>query len=364
MAVAGGWGLSMTYFGRDKSRVRAQDVANHLQISRSTVSRALAGDERIHPDTRRRVSSAAEDLGYKPNLIARSLKNQRTSIVGLVFPELDNPFYALLLQEVSQALSSVELSGLLYIATDLKNSGEKTLQLLDYQVDAVIIAAGLLDAEIAEAWEISGRPVVFVNRYEVGSSDCFVGGDNELGGRRAAQHLLESGATRFACIGGLGNTSSSRDREKGFIEELATHGLSPLIVSRGDYTYGGGIRAGRSVFAQEPEAVFCANDMMACGFLDLARKTLSPSEYRRLRVVGYDNTPMGALPGYGLTSFDQDIGRMATAAAQLVGELLGGRPGPTAPILIPPRLIVRSSSLLHSQDKEHAREAIGNEGAA
>ena len=327
------------------NRVRSYEVASLANISRSTVSRALSGDPRIPAATRERVLKAAAQLGYTPNLIARSLKNQKTGIVGLVISELENPFYALLLDVINRRLEDNGLASLLFVCPDIERFDDIVPRLMSYQVDAVIVATGPLSSTIADSCRAAAKPLVYVNRYGQHSGASAVTGDNVHGGEIVAAHLIASGARTFGLMAGLEGTSTNRDREIGLRGALADRGIVDVRRVTGHYSYEGAVAAAHHLLSQaRPDAVFCANDAMACCLMDIARAEYGLRIPQDLSIIGYDNTPIAALPAYELSTVDQDIEKMAATTVDTVVSLIDEVDAPAQHHLIQPRLVVRKTT--------------------
>ena len=330
-------------------RVRSFEVASLANISRSTVSRALSGDPQIPPATRERVLKAAAQLGYTPNLIARGLKNQKTAIVGLVISELENPFYALLLDALNRGLEDNGLASLLFVCPDIKRFDDIVPRLMSYQVDAVVVAAGPLSSVIAEQCSAAGKPLVYVNRYGQQDGTSVVSGENFRGGELAAEHLIATGARTFGYLAGLEETSTTRDREIGFRRRLAEHGISHIRRDIGYYSYEGAVDAAHRLLSDMPDAIFCDNDAMAVCLVDIARVHYGIEIPERLGVVGYDNTPVSALPAYQLTTIDQRIDQMAQTTVELLVGLIDDPDAGPQKRFVTPRLVRRATTRFSSR---------------
>jgi DNA-binding LacI/PurR family transcriptional regulator len=219
------------------------------------------------------------------------------------------------------------------------------LRLLSYQVEGVLIASSVQNSQIALQCVQAKRRVVLINRYvdlpEVSAVCC----DNYLGGKLAAAHLLEMKYKRFAFLAGSESTFGSKKREEGFTTRLEVSGKRLAAREIGNYNYSDASEAARRLLklSPRPDAIFCANDIMALAVLDVARREFGLSVPHELGVVGFDNTAMSAAASaYDLTSIDQDIRAMTGTAVRIL--LAEPQTQDSKLILTSCRLQVRSSS--------------------
>ena len=200
-------------------------LARLAGVAASTVSRALKGDPRISPATRRRIAALAVERGYTPNALARTLSSGRSGLIGLVLGPIENPFYSELMQEaVSQAADRGLRLLLLHVGAGAME--DRTAQaLLQYQVDGCLITSAELSSHAARICAAHNVPVVMVNRVPRLHASA-IACDNFQGGQDMADFLLAGGHRRFAIIRGNPDSSTSIERERGFAERL-TAGTSP-----------------------------------------------------------------------------------------------------------------------------------------
>ncbi len=328
---------------RDGKRVRSFEVAELAQISRSTVSRALAGDPRISEATRTRVLAAAAELGYQPNLIARSLKNQSTGIVGVVVTDLNNPYHAHALQLLIEKMGTRRMAPLVFVGNTAEGAERAIERLMSYQVDAVIALAAPFRHQIINACLAGSKPLVLMNRYDGSEPVSAVGGDSFAAGVAVADHLVARGAKRFAFFGGEDNTTISREREQGFSLRLKHHGHGIDIAMASRYAYEPAFETAHEILRQKPDAVFCANDTLAVALMDAARPMHGTSGMPF--VVGYDNSALAAWPIYNLTSVDQNLEEMTTQTVDIARALASEPSRPPVRLTIEPFLVERGSTL-------------------
>ena len=333
-----------------KDNVTSQHVARLAQVSQSAVSRAYTPGASVSTLTRARVMDAARQLGYRPNAIARSLITKRSRMIAVVMSQLDNQFYPLVLEKLSQRLRSDGYHVLLFITSPDESDGVLA-EILQYQVDAIIMASTVLSSALARDCARAGSPVVLFNRMTKRSANedhpaSAVTSDNEAGGRMAARHLVAGGHQRIAYIAGLEQSSTNLDRERGFREELALLGCRIHARAVGNYSFESAQIAARQLFCSakgRPDAVFVGSDQMALAVMDVLRVELGLRIPDDVSVVGFDNVPQAAWGAYQLTTIEQPIVAMIEATAQMLRALLHEGAAASA-VTVPCKLVVRSSS--------------------
>jgi LacI family transcriptional regulator, galactose operon repressor len=303
--------------------VTSNDIARRLNMSQSTVSRALRGDPRVAPETAARVLEAARQLNYTPNVAARSLITRRTATVGVVVNDIKNPFYPELLDVLHNELA---LAGYRTILFNEQTDASVEQHVGDHVNGAAVDGLVYVSATLGMPLPGQGArdvPVVLVNRYIDGAAVDTVVSDNERGGRLVARAMAERGHRRIALIAGPENTTTSRDRERGFRAQLLESGLQfdETLRRVGQFSHHSGYQWCLDLLAAEPRptAVFAANDVIAFGALDAARRVgiKVPAE---LSIVGFDDIDMAGWEGFDLTTVRQPLAEMGRAAANLLIE--------------------------------------------
>jgi DNA-binding LacI/PurR family transcriptional regulator len=294
------------------SAVSQIDVAELAGVSQAAVSRTFTPGASVSPATRERVLAAAQTLGYRPNVIARSLITHTTNIIGILLVRFSNPFYWQVFKEFTHKLQQLGYWTLLFNVAEGEPVEETLLTALQYQVDGIIITSATLSSGLVDKCMRAGTPVVLFNRYVLGARANAVCCDNVGGGRMVADALLSAGHQRLAYIAGEEGSSTNRDREQGFTERLKDQGAdAPLWESGGQYTYEAGQAAAQRLLQQDnpPDAIFCASDLMAMGALDQA-KQMGLKIPTDLAIVGFDDIAMAAWPTYNLSTVRQPVDRM------------------------------------------------------
>ena len=330
--------------------VTASDVARQADVSRSAVSRAFTPSASIHPNTRQRILDVARDLGYRPNALARSLVKSKqgpsSGLIAVVMGEFDNPFQPHFFSRLTQALQAQDRVAML-VVPDAQGSLEEALErLIAYQVEGAIIAAGSLSPEATDAFLALGTPAVLLGREDPRGRVSAILTDNRAVGERAADYLLSQGRSTPAFIGGRADGQASRERQQGFIETLAKAGLdTPPCLSNPDYSYDSGYKAAQRLLEQHPEtdALFCACDALALGAMDALREQgrLLPEE---INLVGCDDIPQAAWPGYQLTTLAQPVPALVEQALDhLITSIASQRTDAPEVLRLAPEFVARRS---------------------
>jgi DNA-binding LacI/PurR family transcriptional regulator len=288
----------------------AHDVARLAGVSQAAVSRAFTPGASIAAPTRDKVLEAARTLGYRPNLIARSLIKGRSGIVGVVIGNARYPFFLAALDELSARLSEAGKHILVNTADGMASADAHVEALLEYRVDALLLMAVTLSPKLARRCRDERVPVITFNRTAQDMRGCAsVTGDNSQGGAQIAEHLLQQGYRRPAFIAGLETSPTSQDREAGFTDHLVAKGLPRPERAVGHFRREGAIDAARRLLAQaqRPDAIVCANDDMALAALEVARFEFGLEIGRELGVAGFDDIEQAAWPSFDLTTYSLPV---------------------------------------------------------
>ena len=331
---------------------KMKDIARDLGISVVTVSKALRSHPDISKATRERILLKVKELGYRPNLTARSLVTGRSSLIGLIVPDLIHPFFA----EVAKGLSlAVRQQGYFLLVSSSEEDQELEQQeiehMLAHRLDAMVVASCHMDGEYLRRIQMGDTPLILVDRFFKNLPCHFVGSDDYAAGKLAAEHLLEIGCRRPAHIRGP-ETSVGTRRLKGFAETLKKHKIPLpddyiLRVAQVDV-------AGRSIGADAlrrlkelrhmPDGVFCYNDVIAIGLINEARHQgiRIPDD---LAVIGCGNLHYDDEIRVPLTSIDQKSEEIGSRAATLILDILSSdTPAEQRNIVLQPQLIARTST--------------------
>ncbi|MFF4896971.1 LacI family DNA-binding transcriptional regulator [Streptomyces sp. NPDC001068] len=333
----------MASSGTGPRRVTIDDVAEAAGVSRQTVSRALNDKGEIGASTKQRVLDAALELGYRPSRFARGLVRQDTISVGLVIPDLLNPFFT---EVAAAALEAARAHGWHVVVYDTGDRAEEeraTLEVISTQVDAVVGYLSLPEDEIDKLTR--GLPVVLIDREHRTERFRSIRIDGESGVHAAIRHLAETGHRH---IGMLDHAERSRPsiRHEWFDTAMAACALDASAVARADQSVEGGESALEDLLARHPDltAVFTFNDIIAIGALRGARR-LGRRVPRDLAVIGFDGLQLGTLVEPPLTTVALDTRRLGVLAVDQAARLLtGSGPLPGDELTVGAELLVRESS--------------------
>jgi len=326
--------------------VTARELARQLGVSQSTISRAYSTHSSISPAMRTRVLQAAAVLNYQPNVIARSLSTRRSSIVGIVMATMTNPFYPEMLEQLAKALQQIGLQTLLFNVPPGREVDSELPLLMQYQVDAVVIASANISSAMAREWTATGRPAVLINRSVPDAGVTTISCDNEAGARQVADYLLDRGHRCLAYVAGKPDTSTNVERARGFRERLRERGVSLYAETAGtEFSYETGYRAALELARGRLDAVFFANDIMAVGGMDAFRHECGIRVPEDVAVVGFDDIPMASWPSYRLTTVQQPLARMVEVTVQFLAETLEKPLRAPQIHVLPGTLIERASTI-------------------
>lgn len=300
-------------------KVTSNEVAKRAGVSQSAVSRVFTPGASVSPKMAEKVLKAAEELGYRPNVLARSLITGRSRIIGLVVAYLDNQFYPDALEKLSNALQAHGYHILVFMVSNDDDSVDKVMEeLLDYQVDGIITASVAMSNALAGRCAAAGVPVVLFNRGQDDERLNQVTSDNFEGGRKIAEFLVAGGHKRIVHIAGWAGSSTGRDREAGFRQGLKERGQELLASIDGMYKRETAAEAARQLFSgpDRPDAVFVGNDHMAFAVMDVLRSELKLDVPGDVSVVGYDDVPLASWAAYDLTTLRQPSNRMVEATVK------------------------------------------------
>lgn len=325
--------------------VTLEQVAELAGVSPSTVSRILNGTAAVSQAKKDAVQAAIQELGFRPNPVARGLAGGRTLSIGVVTQIISSPFYGEALLGIERELERAGYVPLFVSGNWNEDDERKAIEtLLSRRVDGIIVLAGLLKDEALLALTAS-LPTVVVGRQLTGPQLYSFRFDNRLGARAATQHLIEQGHRRIAFIAGDLVHDDAVDRQQGYFEALATAGIAvdQNLIVQSDYTEAGGMQAVSRLLERDARftAMFCSNDQMAIGAcLGLHRRNLRVPD--DVSLVGFDDLIMARYAMPPLTTVRQSVYEMGSEAAMAMLKLLnGGSPNVQLPA---PELVVREST--------------------
>ncbi|ETX26639.1 LacI family DNA-binding transcriptional regulator [Roseivivax isoporae] len=342
--------MSDTRDKRGGEKVTAMDVARAAGVSRSAVSRVFTPGASVAPKTAEKVREAATELGYRPNVLARSLITGKSRMIGLVVAYLENYFYPEALEKFSNALQAEGYHVLIFMASQTASNVDEVIdEILDYQVAGIVVASVALSSDLATRCRALGVPVVLFNRAQDMPGVATVTSDNFGGGKQVARLLAAGGHDRLGYIAGWEGASTQRDREAGFRAGLAEAGRELFAREVGDFHAESARAAARRMFAGDgphPDAVFVCNDHMAFVVMDVLRHECGLRVPEDVSVVGFDDVPPAAWPAYALTTVRQRANRMVErSVATLLEQIETPGAEPVREVIDAPLILRRSARI-------------------
>ena len=324
--------------------VSAEQVAQLAGVSRSAVSRTFTPGASVAPATREKVLRAAEELGYHVNDLARGVLANQSRLVGIVATRPEVGFRAHLTAALAKSLIQ---RGSIPILINTGQTEDELLaaqkMLIGHRAEAIIIISGSPPASFFELAQRNGQPLVVIGRAEPDADHVRAG--NSEASRKAATAFYESGRRRLAVVGSNTGTPAIIEREDAFLSTAASLGVSVVVGRGGDSDYDGGVAAGRALFSEtiKPDAVFCANDLIAFGVMDVVRSEAGLHIPEDVAVIGFDDVPEASWLSYQLTTFRQDPLIMAQRAVELMERRLENPSALPGYERVIPELVIRQS---------------------
>ncbi|MEQ8238974.1 MAG: LacI family DNA-binding transcriptional regulator [Cyclobacteriaceae bacterium] len=328
-------------------------IAEALGVSAATVSRALNNsDARVSDSTRVKVKKMADKMGYQPNIVAASLRKGHSNIIGIIVPVANRVFFSSIIRGVEEEVKKHGFNVIICQSYEsLENEQEDVNTLLSAQV------AGIMISPSRETWsEVdhllkvikSGKTLVMFDRRLNSVPASSVGVDDFQGAYETVIHLIENGRKKIACFYGNPNVSVFKERRRGFLTAMADHGIDIpedyLVLVPSDIEEGKKATKKLMNSKNAPNAIFSFSDFSALG----AMQWLKENQYKipeDVCVAGFGNDPFTSFITPTMTSIDQRSIEMGRAAAQLFLEELKSKTSEHKRILLPPKLIIRESTM-------------------
>lgn len=335
-------------------RVTIADVAREAGVSMMTVSRAINDKGEISPATRQRILAIAKEMDYRPSGLARGLATQRTATVGLVVPDIANPFFS----QIARGVEDIAYAHgynvfLLNSVEDVDRERAALDSLWEKQVDGLLLCSSRLDQKTLVERLQQFRYVVLVNRLLQTAVDgvCTINVDDTAGARQAVDYLLNAGHETIAFLAGPRQSLSSQQRLSGYQQSLQAYGrpLRQELILHCEPDTEGGYNAALSLLTAHPDvtAVYAFNDLIATGTLKACQE-LGRRVPQDLAIIGSDDIPLASLVTPSLTTLRITKRHLGTTAMQTLLHLIQqSEPPPAADQTLHPQLILRNSTLHH-----------------
>ncbi|WP_019394519.1 LacI family DNA-binding transcriptional regulator [Priestia filamentosa] len=327
-------------------KITIRSVAEEAGVSIGTVSKVINNSGKISEKTRKKVFQAMQKLNYKPDAAAASLRGKRTKLIGLLVPDISNPFYAGIARSIEDRSHEVGLNVML-CSTDNNTEKEKNyLALLTSQrVDGLVVASAFRSTVLLQETIDRGIPSVLIASEIPQLSINTVTVDDYKGGYLATSHLLDLGHKDIAIISE--NVRSNEPRLAAYKDSMREAGIDvkPEYIMKTEATIQKGYECAKKLLLldEKPTAIFACNDLLAAGVIQAA-KELELDLPRELSVVGFDNTVLSTTTAPMLTTISQPIKQMGAKVVDLLRQEMEESKGHKERLLMAPELIIRQST--------------------
>ncbi len=331
------------------------DIAQMLEVSRSTVSRAMNGAPGVGEEVRKKVLDLVEKVGYKPNTIAQSLSKGRINIIAMIFGDIRNPFYSDLSFYTQKILND---SGYMVMAFNSEYDEKKELEFIrladQFHFSGLILLTAQSESIYKELIKVQ-MPVVLVNRILPSYRGDSVLIDNFKAGYIATMHLIELGHQNIGFITGQDNSSASKQRFEGYCQALNNYNLQydENNILNGDLKMEKGYQLAKEFvknIKNGPSGLVIANDMTALGFMECCREQ-GIKIPEMLSVISFDDIQFSSLYDIRLTTISQHVDKMSEQAARLMLKQLKDPDAEPERIILEPTLMVRNTTSVYKSNR-------------
>jgi LacI family transcriptional regulator len=319
-------------------------VAERANVSKATVSRVLNNNPQVKKEIKERVLKAIEELDYRPSAIARNLATNRTNIIGLILPDITNPYFPGLARGIEDAAH--RLGYTLFISNtdnDPKLEQEYIRRMVEQQVSGIVLISSILDEAAVHDLTSLQTPIVLCDRLIANAPFDAVLIDNYKAAYEAVSYLIDQDHTRIVHLAGPMNIQSADNRRQGYIDAMRNAGREPF-VSVGTFSYESGMQQISAVLDEyRPTALFAANDLVALGAMcEIHRRGLRVPE--DIAVIGFDDIPYCQMSRPLLSTISIPVYQIGVTAVQLLDDQIQGVRSGTKNVILEHKLIHRESS--------------------
>jgi LacI family transcriptional regulator len=331
-------------------KVNIKTIAKELNLSPATISRVLNGKAkqfRISTETVELVEKHAAYKGYSPNLLAKGLQASKTFTIGLMIPDIANPFFALMAKSIEKAASSANYSILLVDAEEnIEKEKKEVRNMIGRKVDGIIAApVGTMFEHFQEILN-QHIPLVFVDRYNSDNSIAYITSNNYSGAFDAAQLLINNGHTRIALIKGNEAIEPVRERNKGYLEALKKAGIQTdaQLITGNEFSIQNGYQSVKKILKlkNKPTAIFAMSNLIGLGVLQ-ALKEANLSIPNDISLIIFDDQPYVAYLNPPITTVKQDSEKIGELAFECILKKIDNKDFEIQSTMIPAKIIERES---------------------
>ncbi|WP_434360936.1 LacI family DNA-binding transcriptional regulator [Parasalinivibrio latis] len=319
-------------------KVTSNAVAELAGVSRSAVSRTFSGGH-VSKKTREKVLKAAAELGYEENRLAKGLIEGKSGIVCIVSDHVDTPWHAKLSNVLIEAIQN---SGrVAMVVTSAAGDAESALRrTIHFRAEATIILSGTPPRSLAESCIRFGQKLILLDREENFENSLSIRPDNLSAAAKVCQLFTRSGFSNVTFAASKADSQGLLDRLQAFKAEAKKLKLNAQVVRIGETSYESGSQLAVEILSQSshPDAVFCATDLLACGFIDTARNKFGIRIPEDISVVGFDDIAQAGWAGYDITTFRQPVEEIAELAISFINE-----DGASKSVRVEPQFVIRST---------------------
>lgn len=327
------------------------DIARELNISASTVSRALNNSPRISTKTKELIKEVAERLGYRPNTLASNLRNKKSNTIGIVVPLINRHFFSSVISGVEDVAFKAGFNVVISQSNDLYEKEVKIVHSMFLnRVDGLIISISMQTNtfEHLKMFSKKSAPLVFFDRVvpEIETDKIII--DDFAGAYKVTQHLIDQGYKRIAHLAGPQNLLTYNFRKKGYIEALVRNGMEydETLVLENTLTSEAGVNSAKTLMnlMKKPDAIFCGNDITALSAM-MYLKDKGVNIPKDMGIVGFSNEPFSKVVSPSISTIAQPAFEMGQKAAELIIKKIENNDKTVNTIVMPSELIIRDSSL-------------------
>ncbi len=319
-------------------------VAERAGVSKATVSRVINGNPHVKEEIRSRVLLAIDELGYRPSAVARNLATNRSSLIGLILPDITNPFFPVLARGVEDAAHRLGYG--LFISNtdnDPKKEQEYIHKMAEQQVGGIVLISSILNEEAVHDLTNLQTPIVLCDRRIANAPFDAVLIDDFRAAYESVSDLISRGHTRIAHLAGPKNIESAENRKKGYLEAMRHAGLEPFI-SMGNFSYESGFHQTESVIEDwHPTAIFAANDLVALGAIQKIHD-LGLRVPQDISVMGCDDIQFSRMSRPTLSTISIPVYQIGVTAVQLLNDRMKGVRAEARNVILEHKIVHRDSS--------------------